>query len=136
MRLARPKNGGSGSEDDRVLPLINVVFLLLIFFMVAGSLSAADPFRIQPPRSGNGEAGGPRDLVVLIGADGRLAIDGVALDVAALQSTIARRLKTNPHPEVHVKADGRAEAAVVVGLLETLRHAGIERVRLMTVPHR
>ena len=42
----RPRN-----EDERILPLINVVFLLLIFFMLAGRLSASDPFQVEPPRS-------------------------------------------------------------------------------------
>lgn len=134
MRVARRRNGGSGSDDDRILPLINIVFLLLIFFMVAGSLSAADPFRIEPLRSLGGEAGEPRNVVLLIGADGRLALDGVAIDSAELQQAVAARLRDLAHPMVHVKADGAAEAAAVVGVMETLRRAGVERIRLMTVP--
>ena len=41
MFRSQPRSGRS--EDDRILPLINVVFLLLIFFMLAGKLSASDP---------------------------------------------------------------------------------------------
>ena len=134
MRLTRPRSGGSGNGDDRILPLINVVFLLLIFFMVVGSLSATDPFPIEPPHSVNGEAGDPKDVVLLIGADGRLALDGEPIEAAGLPSAIARRLETAPHPEVHVKADGGAEATAVVAVMEALRGAGVERVRLMTVP--
>lgn len=134
MRLARPRTGGSGNDDDRILPLINVVFLLLIFFMVVGSLSASDPFPIEPLRSVNGEAGDPKDIVLLIGADGRLALDGEQIEPAGLSEAIARRLEAAPHPEVHMKADGGAEATAVVAVMETLRTAGIERVRLMTVP--
>lgn len=134
MKLARPRTGGIGSEDDRILPLINVVFLLLIFFMVAGSLSVADPFRIEPLRSANGEAGDPKDVVLLIGADGRLALDGAEVEATALQAALAERLKEAAHPEVYVKADGGAEAPAVVVILETLRRAGVDRVRLMTVP--
>ena len=37
---SRPRPG----EDERILPLINVVFLLLIFFMLAGRLAVSDPF--------------------------------------------------------------------------------------------
>jgi len=43
--------------EERVLPLINVVFLLLIFFMLAGSLSVTEPFDIEPPASQS--QGGP-----------------------------------------------------------------------------
>lgn len=134
MRLARRVSSGIGSEDDRILPLINVVFLLLIFFMVVGSLSASDPFQIEPPASVNGDPGDPRDVVLLIGADGRLALDGALLEGAGLGAAVAARMRTAPDKEIHVKADGAAAAPDVVGILETLREAGVERVRLMTVP--
>ena len=133
MKLAR-RRSGSGNDDDRILPLINVVFLLLIFFMVVGSLSATDPFQIAPPTSINGEAGDPRDIVLLIGADGRLALDGKVTEPAGLQAAVAERLAAAPDQEVHVKADGGAEAVAVVAIMETLRRAGAERVRLMTIP--
>ena len=42
----RPRN-----DEERILPLVNVVLLLLIFFMLAGRLAASDPFEIAPPRS-------------------------------------------------------------------------------------
>lgn len=134
MRLMRRRSGGNGRNDDQILPLINVVFLLLIFFMVVGSLSATDPFPIEPPRSVNGGAGDPKDLILLIGADGRLALDGAVVEAAQLQGAVAGRLQSLAHPEVHVKADGGAEASAVVKVMETLRRAGVERIRLMTVP--
>ena len=82
MKLAR-RRSGSGNDDDRILPLINVVFLLLIFFMVVGSLSATDPFQISPPTSVNGDAGDPKDVVLLIGADGRPALAALGLKTLA-----------------------------------------------------
>lgn len=133
MKLAR-RSAGGGNDDDRILPLINVVFLLLIFFMVVGSLAATDPFQIEPPRSLNGEVGDPRDVVLLIGADGRLALDGAVIEPAGLQVAVTAKLATAADREVHVKADGGADATAVVALLETLRRAGAERVRLMTIP--
>ncbi len=133
MKLARIRAGRTGSDENSILPLINVVFLLLIFFMVVGSLSAADPFAIEPPRSTSGEAGDPRDIVLLVAADGRLALDGAEIDPAALRPAIEDRLGTASVREVHVKADGASEAAAVVGIMETLRAAGAERIRLMTV---
>ena len=38
------------STEDNILPLINVVFLLLIFFMLAGVLTQSPPFSLTPPR--------------------------------------------------------------------------------------
>jgi len=125
--------GRSGGAEDRILPLINVVFLLLIFFMVAGSLSATDPFPVDPPRSAHGASDEPRHLVLLIGADGRLALDGTAVEAADLAAALTeRRRGEGGEPVVYVKADGGAEAVMVVGVMATLRDAGIDQLRLVT----
>jgi biopolymer transport protein ExbD len=121
-----------GSEDDRILPLINVVFLLLIFFMVAGRLAVADPFRVEPPRSANGVGADRGPAVVLIGADGRLALDGASVETGALAAAVAEL-----RPEaVRVKADGAASAGLVVGVLRTLREAGVRQTQLLTIEDR
>lgn len=125
----RPRN-----DEERILPLINVVFLLLIFFMLAGRLAASDPFEIAPPRSASEGPAGARELLVLVGADGQLAVDGKVLDAAALKAAVAERLSGAADTRIRLKADGRAEATQVVVVMELLRHAGIERLKLLTVP--
>ena len=52
-----------------MLPLINVVFLLLIFFLLAGRLAATDPFPVEAPHALSGERIGGHDMVVHVGAD-------------------------------------------------------------------
>ncbi len=121
------------SDDDRILPLINVVFLLLIFFMLAGRLSAGDPFRVDPPASVSVHPAEQRDLVVLVGADGQLALDGEIVDEAALSARLKQRLGDGGENLVRVKADAAAEALAVVEVMEVLRDAGVERLRLLTV---
>jgi len=125
----RPRN-----DEERILPLINVVFLLLIFFMLAGRLAASDPFEIAPPRSASEGPAATQDLLVLVGADGRLALDGEILEEAALEAAVAERLAANDGARVRLKADGRAEATDVVAVMELLRAAGVERLKLLTVP--
>ena len=125
----RPRN-----DEERVLPLINVVFLLLIFFMVAGRLAPSDPFPIAPPPTAHGEAAEVRDMLVLVAADGRLALDGEVLAEAALEAAVTGRLADEAATEVRLKADGGAEAVRVVEVMELLRDAGVERLRLLTVP--
>ena len=124
-----PKN-----DEERVLPLINVVFLLLIFFMLAGQLSASDPFEVAPPRSQSEGPPAPQEALVLVAADGRLALDGEVMEGPALQSRLAARLKGEADVRVRLKADGRAEAARVVAVMELLREAGVKRLKLLTLP--
>jgi biopolymer transport protein ExbD len=131
MRFARqrPRN-----EDDRILPLINVVFLLLIFFMLAGRLSASDPFKIDPPRSAGAGKVEIEQLLVQVGADGRLALNGEELEESALTAAVAAQVGEGVPAAVRLKADGGVEAVRVVAIMELLRAAGIETLQLLTVP--
>ncbi|WP_119166571.1 ExbD/TolR family protein [Algihabitans albus] len=122
------------SDDERILPLVNVVFLLLIFFMLAGQLAASDPFEIAPPQSSSEGSAGTQDLLVLIGVDGRLALDGEMLSEADFRTAVAERLSNGEAPSIRLKADGGAEATQVVAVMELLRAAGVERLTLLTLP--
>jgi biopolymer transport protein ExbD len=132
----RPQYG----DDERILPLINVVFLLLIFFMLAGKLAASDPFKVEPAHSASEGPVTAQDILVLVGADGRLALDDAIMDEAGLKAAVAGLMpkeKDAGHPpRVRLKADGRAPATRVVAVMELLRSAGVQKVDLLTVPVR
>jgi biopolymer transport protein ExbD len=126
----------SFDSEAGILPLINVVFLLLIFFMLAGRLTQAAPFSVEPPVSQEAAAAerptpeAPREAAVLVAADGRLALNGRPLEPAALKAALAAQLAAHPNLPVSLKADGDAEAAAVVAVMETLRDAGVRRLQL------
>lgn len=120
------------TDDDRVLPLINVVFLLLIFFMLAGHLSASDPFKIDPPTSISQGEPGEEDVLVLIGPAGQLAVNGTETDEKGLSAAVTAGLDAAP-AVVRLKADGAAPAETLVAVMERLREAGVLKVRLLTV---
>ncbi len=121
------------NTDDGVLPLINIVFLLLIFFMIVGRISAGDPFPIVPPDSATKAAADVDGLTVQIGPNGELALDGEVIDVAQFEPALSRQLLDQPGRRVWLKADGRAEASQMITIMETLRKQGVEQVRLLTV---
>ena len=134
LGLTRLDRGRPRSDEQSVLPLINVVFLLLIFFMLTGQLAASDPFEITPPDSQSEGTSGAREMIILIGPDGRLALDGSVIEEAALRGTVAEILSEVPHARTQLKADGSAPATRVVAVMEILRDAGVERLQLLTLP--
>lgn len=117
------------AETESVVPLINVVFLLLIFFMVVGELAAPTPFPLQPPQSSSDLASEKRKADLFVSADGRLSLNGA--DVT--EETLAAALGAAPPQEVRIAADGKAEARLVGRLLAALKHAGVQRAYLVTV---
>ncbi len=120
-------------EQVNMLPLINVVFLLLIFFMLTGALHAIDYFELRPPTS-TSEAAAQDDFpVVLVNSIGEIAIDNVAVDEMDLQLKILDTLSERPDVVVRLKADGEVDAVRVVEVMELLEAVGVQLVILLTL---
>lgn len=129
MRLPDPQRRAAG---ENMIPLINIVFLLLIFFMLAGTLSAPEPFRVEPPASRSDTALENREWTLLVGADGQLALDGELLGRERLGEAVANTLAANPEARLKLKADADITAVALVEVMDALRAAGAERVILLT----
>ena len=118
-----------GPVQEPMLPLINIVFLLLIFFMIAGSLQKLGPFEVDPPASQTAE-GQPEDTIVLwVGSNGEIGIDDLTGGLDRLSSMLPADYIGRP---VEIRADREVEGAKVVTLLARLQELGIEKVQLMT----
>ncbi len=127
----RPRN-----DDDAVMPLINIVFLLLIFFMIAGKLSSSDPFEISPPSSVSGENDAAGELTLLVGSAGELALDGEVMTETELKAALADRLQGNLEPVMRLKADGGSKATDIIRIMEIVRDAGVGEMNLLTLPEK
>ena len=120
-------------EPDTILPLINVVFLLLIFFIMTGALHAVDFFNVDPPASSSEIQASLDDTVILVGADGRIAIDNKEVDEIDLQLAVSDKLAAKAGLIFRIKADGRVDAARVVEVMELIEAVGVRRVKLLTL---
>lgn len=114
-----------------MLPLINIVFLLMVSFMLVGALSPADPFELDPARSTTLEPSQAGAQALVVAADGRI---GLAGDVFAMDELAVRAGAWHAqHPDalLQVKADAAADTQRVLDVLARLRVAGIARVELL-----
>ena len=64
-------------QHETIITLIDVVFFLLVFFMLVGRMDATSPFELSPPISVNGDSLPSGGFTVSLAVDGRLALDGV-----------------------------------------------------------
>ena len=115
-------------QREPTIALINIVFLMLVFFMVAGTLSLPlDPaLTLVQTRSLDGNAP-PRALVVY--PDGRLTYEGQAQSDAA---TFVGSLSEEEREVVRLVPDRTLSAVTLVTLTRDLRTAGAQRVVLVT----
>jgi len=117
-----------------ITPLIDVVFILLVFFMLAGAIDRPEVIEIQPPTSESEVAGDIEDVVILVGKDGSLAFQGQPIpDDASLVRTATIWFAAQPDSSIQLKADADAEAARVIEVMELLRQAGAQYLVLLTV---
>ena len=138
MRFTKPRP--RTATDDALIPLINVVFLMLIFFMIAGQISAPEALSIEPPISQQGRLTQPERILLLMDAQGRVALDGEILPASALPDRLAARLASAGAGNAAAGAGSgitlKADAAVTQGqlreLLAELHALGIERLRLLS----
>ena len=128
MIVAPPKR--PRSTEENILPLINIVFLLLIFFMLAGVLAQKPPFELTPPATTDAEQSTQLENKVLaVAGDGRLAFGGEPITREALPQALADWPNDKP---LQIRADGGLKADALGSLFTTLRGAGIAEVNLLT----
>ena len=132
-----PEMATSGHDENQMIPLINIVFLLLIFFMVAGVLEAQNILNVDPPDSVVTQASDERDMLVLLDAQGQTALDETLVPLDSLTEALRTRITALGGEadalRVHIKADAAATTEQLLMLMDHLRDAGIQRITLLAV---
>jgi len=126
MRIApdRPRR----TRREGVVPMINVGFLLLVFFLLVAEIAPPDPFAVNPPGVAAPEPLSRGEDILHVAADGRLAhgtarSEAVFAQIAAGEGVLVLR------------ADRSLPAAELAALLGRIAAAGRGEVRLVTVGH-
>ena len=117
--------------------MIDMVFLLLIFFLVATTYEQTErEMQIALPQT---QSGGPitmslRELVVNIEADGTIIVAGQSLSPADFRSLVTQAVEANPDQKVTIRGDRSASYASIAAALDICKSAGIQEPYLDTVP--
>ncbi len=133
MNFHRPRR--LQDQENSMIPLINVVFLLLAFFMILGQIESTDAVKLEPPHSLSRKAQGEYSAILLVTANQSLHLNNRPLKAGQLAGQIRRLLEQAANPQsvrVLVKADGSLPAAELRQVLARLRAGGLLRVSLAT----
>lgn len=130
MKLPRDK---PRRELINITPLIDVVFILLVFFMLAGSIEPEDAFAVRPTASSSDMRGDVQDLAILVGRNGDVAINDRPIARDSLEGEVREILTSRPEVLIQLKPDSSAEAKDVIGIMEDIRSGGASYIVLLTV---
>ena len=115
-----------------LVPLINIVFLLLIFFMLSGTLSKKDLFEVDPPLSYTGSNAESPEMTILIRNDNKISLDDKIIPLNNLEAYLTSLLKDKSIEEVLIKADGNASSGTLSKVIRMIRNTGIKRAAIVT----
>ncbi|HJP39915.1 MAG TPA: biopolymer transporter ExbD [Gammaproteobacteria bacterium] len=117
-------------EDEAEIdltPMLDVVFIMLIFFIVTASFLRELGVDGMKPPSVQQTKTESKSIAVKISSTGVIEIDGLSVDPRAVSAHIIRRKAENPDATIAVLAGQRAKAELVVGVIDAAREAGFWR---------
>jgi len=121
-------------EDDEneinLTPMLDVVFIMLIFFIVTASFIRETAIPVNPPEPGAVNTDVPESILVVIDESSDIWIDRRLIDPRAVRANIARLYAENPQASVVIQADARSHNDTLVQVMNASREAGIYEVKI------
>ena len=125
MRNNNFKERSSESDVD-ITPMLDVVFIMLIFFVVTASFVKEQAIGLNVPDDViNSQPADHQPIVLNIDADNMITIDGRSVDIRAIESLIVRMTAERPLAAVAVRVDGKANTKTVIGAIDGIRSANV-----------
>ena len=142
MKLERIKRRSGGTLVLEITPLIDVVFLLLIFFMLATSFDERSAFKIDLPKSTVAKIKSTlKEVQVLVDKEkniylrytdnsGRLQSE--KLDLSSFVSVVSEKLNTSESKDVMISADKAIDYGFIVEIMSLLKESGASAINIDT----
>jgi biopolymer transport protein ExbD len=119
-----------------ITPLIDIVFLLLIFFMVSTTFQKESQLRVQLPEAAQQPVSEPVDtLEIIISAEGRYAVDGRELAdnrIATLMRALRDATDGDRDRQLVIRADARTPHEAVVRAMDASAQLGLRQMSIAT----
>ena len=128
----RRKFSFQSEEEEGVdmTPMLDIVFIMLIFFIVTASVVKEAGIDVNRPGAVTAEKKEKASILVAITDKGEIWIDKRPVDVRAVRANIERLRAENPQGSVVIQADKESKNGLLVKVMDAARQAGVENVSL------
>lgn len=117
------------SELD-ITPMLDIVFIMLIFFIVTTSFVKESGISVNSPSASSAVSQDKASIFVAINNNGDVWIDKRQVDVATVRAIIARMHTNNPEGSVVIQADKEVNADQLMNVMDQVRLAGVKNIAL------
>ena len=135
MARHRQKHAKSFADDTEpdLTPLIDCVFLLLVFFMVTTVFLQAKGLDVDLPAPSEAEEEQKKDINVVLSADGEIQISGEAVDASSLGVRLPAAMEAANNENIIVRADEKCHQRHVVFVVDTAKGVGVQGIAFVRV---
>ena len=121
------------SPMEPVVVLVDVVFFLLVFFMLVSRMDATAPFEVMPPVAASGTDMPAGGVTISVAADGAVAVDGRAIGEATWLERV-RQAAGGEATLIRLNAHAETDLRHVLPILATLERERLGRVMIVVTP--
>ncbi|MGJ8691928.1 MAG: ExbD/TolR family protein [Thalassotalea sp.] len=118
------------AEEINMTPMLDVVFILLIFFIVTASFVKEAGIEVNRPEAATAVKKERANILVAISDQGEIWINKRRVDVRTVQANIERLKAENPQGTVVIQADKKATTDVLIKVMDSARAAGVYDVSI------
>jgi len=119
--------------DVNVTPLLDIVFIMLIFFIVTASFAREYGIDVDRPSDEPSEVEQEVDVIFIeIDGAGQIQVDSRTVDIRAVEANVQNLLSANPDAPVVVSAHEDADSGLLVRVIDQARRAGADNVSIAT----
>ena len=130
LNITAARRGNRETQNVNIAPLIDMVFILLIFFLVNTSFVKETGIDVTRPTASTAVTQNKATILIAIDPANRIFMDRREIDVRAVRANVARALAENPEGAVVVVADKESSTGVAIQVMDGCRMAGAENVSL------
>lgn len=111
-------------------PLIDMIFLLLLFFLLGSDFVTFGQSRLAPPRGSGGQESASQPVIVALAANGSLSFNSAAIDRPELARQAAQKASVDPEQVFVLMPEAQAKVQMVSDILDVLVGAGAGAITL------
>lgn len=111
-------------------PMLDIVFIMLIFFIVTTSFVKEAGIDVLKPKASNASEKPSANIFIAIRANGEVHMDKRQVDIERVAANIERMVAEQPTDTVIIQADKEAKHGVVVKVMDAIKSAGIEKISI------
>ena len=130
LNITAARRGKRGPTELNMAPLIDMVFILLIFFIVNTSFVKETGIEVNRPTAATATIQSKASIMIAIDKNNRIFMDHHEIDPRAVRANVERALAENPEGSLIVVADKTSSAGMVIQVMDGCRMAGAENVSL------